>query len=905
MLAVELSREAAERFSTSFSGIGIAAVNAPNSTVLAGDPGAIAAAQSALEERGVACRMLPVNYAFHSAQMIPFAAELEKRLQAIQPSDTTITMISTVTGAPCAGRGLDASYWARNVRQPVLLAPAIRWLGEQGYRLFLEIGPHPVLTTAIARTIPAGEPRASVMYSLDRTRADRLNLLSALGGLYAAGYPVEWRRQYPSAGRTVKLPRYPWQRERFWLEGVSAGEPAVPPDATGIRGFAHEPSDDRSNARTRVAQKPAVRQGDPGDSTYAIDWIPAESSSTGASGGLWLILADDQGVAAHLEPLLTARGGSVVIAVPGERWREEGNRRYIDPACRAHFDQLCAELRSDGRPWSGIVHLWSLGSRRSPSPAGWSFNRYLQGCGGLLHLLQAISGWREGTPPRVTLVTRGAQAAAAAGESTDPDQAPLWGMARVLAVEHPEIEWRTVDLDSAAGAVDCARQLFQELGSDESIEDEVAFRGPVRLVPRLVPLEEPAHEERFEVRADATYLVTGGLGALGIEVAHWLVQRGARHLTLVGRRDPGPAAVDAIRAMESAGAAVRVAAVDVAEAWQVQALIQEIDQRDPSLRGVVHAAGVVDDGIAAQQHWNRFEAVMRPKIAGAWNLHQHTRHLPLDFFVMFSSAASLLGRASQISYAAANAYLDGLAHRRAAEKLPALSINWGAWGVGMTTVLSDPGKRRQTDMGLNTFDLNGGLRALERAITSSRAQVAALDMDWARYQAHRHGRAGSLASSLVQAASQPSERADVQEPTLLEELASTMPMKQRGVLSACVRRHVLGVLRLPASFSLDPHQGLHDVGFDSLMSLELRNGLQRDAGRSLPSTLAFDYPTMDAIVSYLAEVLDLRLEQSEKPVDQGLELQIGEDLASLSESEAEALLEAELASLRPALEGGV
>ena len=226
--------------------------------------------------------------------------------------------------------------------------------------------------------------------------------------------------------------------------------------------------------------------------------------------------------------------------------------------------------------------------------------------------------------------------------------------------------------------------------------------------------------DRFAFKADATYLITGGLGALGLHVARWMVDRGARSLVLSGRKGTEGAAKPALDQLRAAGARVIVARADMARREDVQRLLSEIAASHPPLRGIVHAAGVLDDGVLLQQDWERFARVMAPKIAGSWNLHSLTLDLPLDFFVLFSSASSVLGSPGQTNYAAANAFMDALAHLRRSQGLPALSINWGAWSVsGMAATLDERDQRRWAERGLVAMSPADALASLGQLLDAS------------------------------------------------------------------------------------------------------------------------------------------------------------------------------------------
>jgi acyl transferase domain-containing protein/NADPH:quinone reductase-like Zn-dependent oxidoreductase/acyl carrier protein/SAM-dependent methyltransferase len=357
------------------------------------------------------------------------------------------------------------------------------------------------------------------------------------------------------------------------------------------------------------------------------------------------------------------------------------------------------------------------------------------------------------------------------------------------------------------------------------------------------------------IRGDATYLVTGGLGSLGLLVARWLVDRGARHLALVGRRGATEEARGVVAELERAGAQVAVAAVDVAREDEIARLVAGIDARMPPLRGVIHAAGVLDDGMVRQQSWERFERVLAPKMAGAWNLHGVTRDRELDFFVLFSSAASLLGWPGQGNYAAANAFLDALAHHRRGAGLPAVSINWGPWGgVGMAASLDPRAQARRTQQGIALLPTEGALVSLERLLGHRSPQVAVLALDLSKALEALPAARGPLFADLVRTVPPQKDRpSGPPRPELVDQLEQAPAGKRRGVVLTHVRAQVLSVLGLDPSSVRDAHQGFRDLGMDSLMALELRNRLQRSVGRGLPPTLAFDFPTIEALTGHLVD----------------------------------------------------
>ncbi|HEX2080595.1 MAG TPA: type I polyketide synthase, partial [Longimicrobium sp.] len=380
--------------------------------------------------------------------------------------------------------------------------------------------------------------------------------------------------------------------------------------------------------------------------------------------------------------------------------------------------------------------------------------------------------------------------------------------------------------------------------------DAFRYMAQAKHVGKVVVTHPVDEEAAPSVRGDRSYLVTGGLGALGLAVAERLAERGAGGLVLVSRSAPGEEAAQRIAEMERRGTRVVTARADVAEPAQAAALFADLPRDLPALGGVVHLAGVLDDALLHEQAWPRFERVLRPKADGAWNLHALTRDTPLDFFVLFSSLASVLGSPGQANYAAANAFLDTFAGYRRARGLPALSVGWGPWaGDGMASVLSG----RRGAQGIRLLAVEQALDTLEWLLGGDRAHALVAAADWAEFarQLPADALPAPLAGLGVEAAPRPADA----EPELLAELRRTHPRRRHALLAAHVAKQVRAVLGLDASHALDPQQGLSSLGMDSLMAVELRSRLQSSTGQSLPATMAFEHPTIDAIAGYLASEL--------------------------------------------------
>lgn len=427
--------------------------------------------------------------------------------------------------------------------------------------------------------------------------------------------------------------------------------------------------------------------------------------------------------------------------------------------------------------------------------------------------------------------------------------------------------------------------------------DAFRFMAQARHIGKLVLVVSEAPAPLL-VSPAATYWITGGLGALGIATARWLVASGARTLVLTGRGAPDDAATRAIRELEAVGACVRVLAADAGDETSMRAVVDEIDRTLPPLRGVVHAAGVLDDGVLVRQHWDACRRVLRGKAHGAFLLHQLTRDLSLDFFILYSAAGTLLVAPGQGVYPAANAELDALAQARNRSGLPALSVAWGAWADGgMAAEMAARGVTGWTARGLGTLSAETAFAALERLLRGRAVHAAVMDVDWGRFMANLPaGVDPAFYASLAPArgAAQPTGSGS-RRGAVVSRLRAAPASQRREALLTHLRERALHVIGQPASTTVDTAMPLRELGLDSLMAVELRNALSASTDRTLPATLLFDYPTLDALAGYFMRVLGLA---GDEPVSAVVAARatasIPMDIEGLAEDEAAAQLLAEL-----------
>lgn len=1093
------------------SHLGIAAGNGPRSTVLAGDPAALDQVLAKLEQRGIFCRRIKVDVASHSPQVEPLRYDLLDALRDLQPHAGKTPLYSTVSEAALTGPELNAAYWFDNLRKPVRFTQVTRKLLLQGHGVFIEMSPHPILLPSIEETIAASGTKGVALASTRRQTDERRSLLETLGTLYGLGYSPDWTKILRQRGTVISLPKYPWQRERFWVEsprqtkyargtgvhpllgmrfdssiapgehvwqqsvsvealpfladhciqgevvfpgtgyveiglaaaqavygsgaividemsleqmlalapgaerqlqivlqkdeegfagiaissrgenedswtrhatirvrvdnasppkladvhrlenrcpmrldttahyaamdarGVNYGptfqgivevhvgadeavgriatpsqleskindyavHPAIldaclqaacwpiaskigpgvfvpkefiglryygrPPRHLYVHGRLHQSPDESSLAveikicdeagtvfveiqelRVALVDSSARTEGDPIDELlYQMVWQnkPLVPHNTPANTGVWLAIIDAHGFGASVVERLRARGEACVEAYVDSTYRSLGNDKYrIDPTDPSHLKRLLEEAFKTQRGCKGVALFSSLDGVPWEQTTTTSLAIDLRrSCISALRTTQAllVQGWRD--IPRLYLITRGVHLVDDKDISISVGQAGVWGLGRTIALEHPALQCTRIDVSAqpnAAEADDVVRELLAN-----TPEDQIALRNSSRFVARMVHdtlRAQPARD--LSIRSDCTYLITGGLSGLGLELASWFVQQGARHLLLVGRSAPNTRATEVLAQMAQAGANVRVARVDISDANQVDRLLALQKNEMPPLGGIAHSAVALEDRTLLDLSEEAFLQVMGAKVFGAFYLHQATATEPLDFFLLYSSAAGNFGSPGQGNYAAANTIVDAIARARVVRGLPAMSIAWGAFtDVGLAAAQDNRGKRL-ANRGFEGISPALGLTAVEKLLQHPRANVSALRFSVRQWEdSFPQGATLPLFEELRSAATNQSASDAAQ--SIRNKLANSPAERHFEILQAHVVEQLGQVLRIDPK-RIDPNATFVSFGVDSLMSLELRNRLQSSLGLDFRATLLFTYPTTLKLTGFLVE----------------------------------------------------
>ncbi|WCE01163.1 SDR family NAD(P)-dependent oxidoreductase [Streptomyces sp. HUAS 31] len=840
----------------------IAAVNGPSAVVVSGAEVAVDTVAERAREAGRRTSRLKVSHAFHSPLMEPVLAEFTAVAEQVRFNRPTVAAVSTLTGAPLSeGDWTSAAYWAEQIVKPVRFHDALESARAQGVARFLEVGPDPVLTAL------AGDVSAAATLRKDRPETE--TLLTGIAELFVRGAEIEWAALFTGTGaRRVDLPTYAFQRQRYWL-----GDHARPAGrAEGVVDGGFWELVDQGDADS-LAEELGVDSGAPLDAVlpvladwrrkrreesrlaglrYRITWRPVRTPAPGRLNGTWLIAVDENTpteLADAAAAALRAVGADATVRTGWAVGPEADATAWAGSAGDPVTD---ATARAGSAADSVTDATVTTGPAAAPEPP----------YAGVLSLLadpaHVLALARAHPESRLWCVTFGAVAVSGREGPARPEQAAVWGLGRVMALEQPDRWGGLIDMPDEPRA-----RLWQRvaavLAAGGAGEDQLAVRASGVHAARLVRDRSARPTRSWQPRG--TVLVTGATGALGGHLTRWLAAGGAEHLVLVSRRGAdAPGAAELGAELRRSGTAVTFVAGDVADRETVASVL---DTYAPT--AVVHAAGILDDGLAADLTPERLTRVLAVKAGAARHLHELTRERELDAFVLFSSVTAVLGNAGQAAYAAANARLDALAQHRRAAGLPATSLAWGPWG-GAGMAADETVAEHFRRQGIRPLEPARALDALSRALDEDVTCTTVVDVDWQRFAAAAYTPRPLLAD--LPEAAPPAIDAGPGAPaagTLGTELSGRTTAEQDRLLLGLVLDQVAAVLGHADRSAVDAGRAFKDLGFDSLTGVALRHRLAAATGLALPTTLVFDHPTPTALAAFLrTQVLGVTTDEIER-----------------------------------------
>jgi acyl transferase domain-containing protein len=872
MLAVALSQAAVQPYLT--EQVSLAVINGPLMSVLAGPYDTLNNVKSQLEAQGIATRSLETTHAFHSTMLESIREDLTDLVKQVILREPQIPYISNVTGTwITAEQATDPAYWAQHMCQTVHFAAGIEQILQDPHLLLLEVGPGQSLGSFVRQHPACNRERMSLILGTLPAAFEQQsaldNLLTSVGRLWLTGVQVDWQGFYRGERRQrLTLPTYPFERQRYWIKGQS-----------GIQRTQKKAGSTANAVGTANSLEEAVSQH-PREQLSDWFYLPGWKSSVAYTGwqgtatdaGDWLIFADASGLGAQLQAQIRAHQQQTVIVQPATDFARIGVGSYtINPGLRSDYEALFKALTVDGYRPAHALHLWTLTPEQQEQCQGDA--ELLER--GLYSLINLVQAWQEhdgDSQRQITIITNHTQDVTG-DEQIIPEKATVVGPCRVIPLEYPTIRCHSIDIcQPCAGSKQEKLLLEQLLGEITCNETEavVALRGKHRWLQTFerAPLHEP-QEQATRLRTEGVYLITGGLGGIGLAMAEHLAQRVQAKLALVGRTGlPARSQwehilqtqgsdtelgrkINKVLELEKLGSKVLLLQADVAEEQQMQAVIQKTITTFGALHGVIHAAGVPAIGLTQLKTRKDVASVIAPKVQGTLALQRALEDAPvLDFLVLFSSITSFTGGGpGQIDYCAANAFLDAFAARHSERHGRTLAINWGEWQWNAWSAgLAGYDEHTQTFFKANRqrfgISFTEGAAALERILASNLSQVVASTQDFlAIVQLSKT----FTAANMLQRARE-TRQAQVSHPRPTLGASYIAPRNEMERKITAIWEELLGI----AQIGIDDN--FFELGGNSLVGVDLINHLRKEFQlASIPTYVLYEAPTASAMANHLEQ----------------------------------------------------
>jgi acyl transferase domain-containing protein/acyl carrier protein len=843
MIAIEMAEAEAEEMIRGIGGVWIAAVNGARRCVLSGEKEAIEEMENEVKRRGRVSQRLRTGRAFHSEMMREAAEKLAREMRRVKMRDGEIEYMSNVTGKVMRVEELEGGeYWGRQMVERVRFWEGIEEMRSAGVSMLIELGPGRSVSRVEGKRIGLEVER--VMNVRGEVVEEEEQVARVIGGMWARGAEVDWEKYYEGERRRrVGVPGYAFQRKRFWLEMQQA--------------------DESKNGNHTSNKKLDIK-----DWFYIPSWkrtIPAVSpgyDNQPPAAGCCLVFAGDSELASEMVKRLRQQNREVISVAQGQDFNVIDEELYtINPALPENYDLLFKDLRKRNKSLNCILHLWAVTPGEPPIPGKESFaSAQSSGFYSLLYIAQALG--RDAAPHNVHIwVFSNGLHDITGDELLQPEKATLLGACKVIPKECPNLSCRSIDIVLPQGQSEkgdeLAEQLMRELGIKSS-ETVIAYRGGHRWAQsyEAVSLEETKDRPSL-LREKGVYLITGGLGGIGLALARYLAESVQARLVLVSRsalshsdENDVTEKINKVSELEELGAEVLALAADVADEEQMRSVISQVNDRFGSLHGVIHAAGVAGGGVIQLKLQDAASSVIAPKASGALIIDRVLEGVKLDFLVLCSSITSITGEFGQVDYCAANAFLDAFASREAfRRKKRVVSINWSAW--------------REVGMAVNT-DLPPALKVIRERELNERGILPQEGVEVFKRVLSCHSGPQILVSTrpLVSIMNQPDSFNNSQEMMKIEEIEaamSSMPSHSRPNLEtayAAPRNEIdqkicniwqdsLGIEKVGIN------DNFFDLGGTSLTAIKVISALNKDLAANVPVASLYDGLT----IAYLSDLV--------------------------------------------------
>jgi len=850
MLAVPLPEEELGRRIGEM--LSVAVCNTPRLTVVSGPADAIAELETRLAQEEIVTRRLPVTHAFHSRLMERLEHEFIELMKTVQLKEPEIVYISNVTGTWIKNdEATDPHYWFRHMCQTVRFAAGIEELLKEEDRVFIEVGPGQNLGSFVKQHPKYGQkqpPVIAVTRNSYDSQSDQAFLIGAVGKMWLAGVNIDWPGFYAAERRhRVPLPTYPFELQRYWIDP-------------------HSQSDLFDGPPTLLEERKP-----PAEWLYATVWkqssptkVPLTERGTGQVDD-WLIFADNSGVGYELARRLRERGRTPVVVEAGETFEEIGNGKYrLNPREPSDYQMLLSKMPVLPQQ---VIHLWAVGERDGSASVLESVEKSdATGFYSLLYLAQALGHRNLSHPLTLTVVSSHTQEVTG-DEVLLPERAMLIGPCRVIPVEYPDVFCRSIDFETSGGDRPgiIADQVLDEISLDAA-DQFIAYRNGQRWIQTFERM--PAGElvgGKVQLRDSGVYLITGGLGGIGLGIADYLARAVKAKLVLVGRSELPPRSewprlladkgaqkdlsrrIRNIQALEAAGAEVLVLRADVADVAQMHSAVQKTIETFGTINGVIHAAGVPGNGLMQHKTAPAAAKVLAPKVKGTLVLESALQGIPLDFLALFSSITSATGGGpGQVDYCAANAFLDLYARANRFAHGRTVAIDWCEWEwdawqeglLGFSADLQNQFRRNREKFGL-TF--KEGAEVFKRVLAQDQAQVIVCTREL--NQLLKETRSLTTANMFRRAG-----KSSVARPTHPRPIIGTVHVPARGDLEskiAEVWQDFLGIEKIGVE------DNFFDLGGNSLIGLQVTAEMRKKLDREISPIALYEAPTVRALAKYV------------------------------------------------------